>query len=57
MLQKTWITDPSRATVLARVRLKSLTGRALKVFALVDPAPGNDGNDDVGTAALRAGCA
>ena len=34
--------------MLARVRLTSLTGRALKVFALVDPAPGDDGNDDVG---------
>ena len=49
VLEKTWITDPSRATVLARVRLKSLTGRALKVFVLVDPAPGDDGNDDLGT--------
>ncbi len=53
VLQKTWITDPSRATVLARVRATSLTGRALKVFALVDPAPGNDGNDDVGISAPR----
>jgi glucoamylase len=47
-LVKTWITDPSRATVLARVRFTSRTGTPLKVFALVDPAPGDDGNDDVG---------
>jgi glucoamylase len=47
-LQKTWITDPSRPTVLARVRFTSLTGEPLRVYALVDPAPGDDGNDDVG---------
>ena len=48
VLTKTWITDPSRATVLCRVRLTSRGGRTLKLFALVDPAPGDDGNDDVG---------
>src|SRR3954464_14452001 len=48
VLEKTWITDPARPTVLARVRLRSLTGHALKLFVLVDPAPGDDGNDDVG---------
>src|SRR3954454_22450243 len=47
-LTKTWITDPSRATVLARVRFESLTGRPLKLYVLADPAPGNDGNDDRG---------
>lgn len=45
-LTKTWITDPQRATVLARVRLKSLTGKKLRLYVLADPAPGNDGNDD-----------
>src|SRR5215208_1951395 len=45
---KTWITDPARATVLARVRFTSLTGRPLRVFLLADPAPGDDGNDDRG---------
>jgi len=45
-LTKTWIADPARATVLARVRLESLTGRKLQLYVLADPAPGDDGNDD-----------
>jgi glucoamylase len=49
VLRKTWIADPSRPTVLARVQFTSLTGKPLRVFVLVDPAPGNDGNDDLGT--------
>ena len=48
-LTKTWITDPARATVLARVRFESLTGGPLQLYVLADPAPGNDGNDDLGT--------
>jgi glucoamylase len=48
VLRKNWVTDPGRPTVLARVRLTSLTGRPLKLFVLMDPAPGDDGNDDVG---------
>jgi glucoamylase len=48
VLQKTWIADPRRPTVLARVRFTSLTGKPLRVFVLVDPAPGDDGNDDTG---------
>jgi glucoamylase len=48
VLEKTWITDPARPAILARVRLRSLTGHALKTFVLVDPAPGDDGNDDRG---------
>ena len=47
-LTKTWITDPARATVLARIRFESLTGKPLKLYVLADPAPGNDGNDDRG---------
>jgi glucoamylase len=47
-LTKTWITDPARATVLARVRFESLTGRPLQLYVLADPAPGDDGNDDRG---------
>ncbi len=47
-LTKTWITDPARAAVLARVRFESLKGRPLQLYALADPAPGNDGNDDHG---------
>lgn len=45
-LTKTWITDPARATVLARVRFASRTGKPLRLYVLADPAPGDDGNDD-----------
>ena len=47
-LTKTWITDPTRPSVLARVRFESLTGKPLQLYVLADPAPGNDGNDDRG---------
>ena len=50
-ITKTWITDPERATVLARVRFRSLTGRPLRLYVLADPAPGDDGNDDHGRSA------
>jgi glucoamylase len=50
-LTKTWISDPRRPTVLARVRFESKTGRPLRLYVLADPAPGNDGNDDTGTSA------
>jgi glucoamylase len=49
VLRKTWIADPRRPTVLANVQFTSLTGKPLRVFVLVDPAPGDDGNDDHGT--------
>src|SRR5215218_468610 len=52
-LTKTWITDPARASVLARVRFRSLTGRKLRLYVLADPAPGDDGNDDRGAFADR----
>jgi glucoamylase len=48
-LTKTWIADPSRPSVLARVRFESRTGKKLKLYVLADPAPGDDGNDDRGT--------
>jgi glucoamylase len=48
-LTKTWITDPGRDTVLARVRFEAKTRTALRMFVLADGAPGNDGNDDRGT--------
>ena len=47
-LTKTWIADPDGNSVLADVRFASLTGRPLELYALVDPAPGDDGNDDHG---------
>ena len=49
-LVKTWVTDPARPTVLANVRFESLTRRPLQVYLLADPAPGDDGNDDRGSA-------
>jgi glucoamylase len=48
-LTKTWIGDPARDAVLAKVRFRSLTGRRLRLYVLVDPAPGDDGNDDRGS--------
>jgi glucoamylase len=51
---KTYVTDPSRATVLVDVSFRSLTGQPYQVYASFDPDLGNDGNDDsartVGTA-------
>ena len=54
-LTKTWITDPARPTVLADVRLESLSGRRLQLYVLADPAPGDDGDDDRGPCAA-GGC-
>jgi glucoamylase len=51
---KTYVADPARDTLLVDVRFQSLTGRPYKVFALLDPALSNDGNDDSGTAAHGA---
>src|ERR687896_305082 len=47
-ITKTWIGDPARDAVLGKVRFRSLTGRRLRLYVLVDPAPGDDGNDDRG---------
>ena len=46
---KTYVTDPSRSTLLIDVSFQSLTGKPYKVYALLDPALSNDGNDDNGT--------
>ena len=53
-LVKTWITDPARDTVLAKVRFVSKTNRPLRLYVLADPAPGNDGNDDRGSSERAA---
>jgi glucoamylase len=47
---KTYVTDPARSTLLVDVRFQSLTGKPYQVYALLDPALSNDGNDDSGTA-------
>src|SRR4051794_32064421 len=49
-LTKTWITDPARSTVLAKVHFEALKGSP-RLYLLADPAPGDDGNDDTGTSA------
>ena len=46
---KTYVTDPARNALLVDVRFQSLTGRPYQVYAYVDPALSNDGNDDSGT--------
>jgi glucoamylase len=47
-ITKTYVTDPRRSAVLVKVRFESLTGRPYKLYALLDPALSNTGNDDVG---------
>ena len=39
------------------MRFESLTGRPLQLYVLADPAPGNDGNDDAGSAATGSSSA
>ena len=51
---KTYVTDPSRNTLLVDVRFQSLTGRPYQVYAYVDPSLSNDGSDDSGTTAHGA---
>ena len=46
---KTYVTDPARNALLVDVRFQSLTGRPYKVYAYVDPALSNQGDDDSGT--------
>jgi glucoamylase len=52
-LTKVWVTDPARDAVLAKVRFEPLTRRKLRLYLLVDPAPGDDGNDDRGSERRR----
>ena len=42
------VTDPRRDAVTTRVSLRSLDGRAYRLYAVVDPALGNDGSHDTG---------
>jgi glucoamylase len=51
---KTYATDPAHNALVIDVRFQSLDGGSYKVFALLDPALSNDGNDDSGTAAHGA---
>ena len=47
-ITKTDVTDPDRAAVLVDVRFESLTGRPYQLYALLDPALSNAGDDDTG---------
>lgn len=47
-LTKTIVTDPARDAVDVRVRLDSLKGHKLKLFAVLDPALSNSPDDDTG---------
>jgi glucoamylase len=49
-ITKTYVTDPARNALLVDVRFQSLDGRPYKVYAYLDPALSNDGNDDNATA-------
>ena len=42
------VTDPRRDAVTTRVSLRSLDDRAYRLYAVVDPALGNDGSHDTG---------
>src|SRR5690242_17601726 len=53
-ITKTYVSDPTRNTLLVRVRFESLAGRALHLYAVLDPSLGNDGMDDSGATAGKA---
>lgn len=44
------VTDPRQDSVVVRARLESLDGGRYRLYALYDPALGNDGMDDRGSA-------
>ena len=53
-IEKTFITDPRRQTVLVRIRFRTLKGAAHRVYAVYDPALDNTGGDDHGRTAGRS---
>src|SRR5689334_1335872 len=50
-ITKTYVTDPSRNTLLIDVAFQSLTGKPLDLYALYDPSLANNGMDDSGRSA------
>ena len=50
-ITKTYVTDPARSAVLVDVDFESLTGRPYRLYALLDPALSNSGDDDRGGSA------
>ena len=53
-LVKSVVTDPRRDSVVMHVRLVSLDGRRYRLYALHDPALGNNGEDDSGRTLERS---
>jgi glucoamylase len=53
-VEKTYVTDPARQTLLIDVHVESLTGGPLEVYAIYDPGLGNDGMDDSGSSSVDA---
>jgi glucoamylase len=47
-ITKTYVTDPARSAVLVDVVFESLTGRPYDLYAILDPALSNSGDDDRG---------
>jgi glucoamylase len=47
-LQRRYVVDPARSTLLIRLHFTSLDGRAYHVSAIYEPALSNDGTDDTG---------
>jgi glucoamylase len=47
-ITKTYVADPVRSAVLVDVKFESLTRRPLQLYALLDPALSNTGDDDRG---------
>jgi glucoamylase len=48
-ITKTYVEDPARSSLLMDVKFESLTGTALRLYALYDPSLANDGMNDSGT--------
>ncbi|RZQ61771.1 glycoside hydrolase family 15 protein [Amycolatopsis suaedae] len=45
-LRKTYVTDPARSSVVVDVDFRSLTGKPLDLYAVLDPDLDNNGTDD-----------
>ena len=48
-ITKTYVTDPTRSTLLVDLTVESLTGTPYQFYAYVDPSLTNNGMDDSGT--------
>jgi glucoamylase len=48
-ITKTYVTDPTRSTLLVDLTFQSLTGAPYQVYAYLDPSLTNNGMDDAGT--------